>query len=52
MEQDSKCPFVPTIDQHSAKMMEGKSRYCKDQVDGEGLRDSQGNLEPPETIHQ
>jgi len=33
-------------------MMEGKSRYCKDQVDGEGLRDSQGNLEPPETIHQ
>lgn len=31
--------------------MEGKSRYVRSPEDGEGLRDSQGNLEAPETIH-
>lgn len=32
-------------------MMSGKIRYSKKPDDTEGLRDSQGNLEPPEDIH-
>jgi hypothetical protein len=51
MEMDAKCPFVPTINHKSARMMEGKSRYSVGPKDQEGLRDSQGKLEEPESIH-
>lgn len=52
MEQEAKCPFQPTINQKSAKMMEGKQRYSSTIKETDGLRDSKGNLEKPERIHE